>query len=135
MVKKNRADVDDGGVLHWPQAAEVQLLTLMADYLSKNPDSKIRHRQWKKWAETLPRTLGQVVPFDKLTSKRDRFAKDYKIFKKFRDQSGVGSDPVNNRFDCDEDTLEAFVQVFMSRHVFCYDKVTMQLFSISANIF
>ena len=82
MVKKKRADVDDGGVLYWPEAAEVQLLTLMADYLRNNPSSKIPHRQWKKWAETLSRTLGRAVPFDKLTSKRDRFAKDYKIFKK-----------------------------------------------------
>ena len=90
MVKKKRADVEDGGTLHWPQAAEVQLLTLMADYLRNNPGSKILHRLWKKWAETLSRTLGRVVSFDKLTSKRDCFAKDYKMFKKFRDQSGVG---------------------------------------------
>ena len=104
MVKKKRVDVDDGGTLHWLQAVEVQLLTLMVDYLCNNPCSKIPHRQWKKWAEMLSRTLGLVVPFDKLISKQDCFPKDYKIFKKLRDQSGIGQDPVNNQFDCDEAT-------------------------------
>ena len=118
MVKKRRGDAEDGGTVHWPQAAEVQLLTLMADYLRNNPGCKIPHRLWKKWAETLSRTIGRVVPFDKLTSKRDRFWKDYKMFKNLRDQSGIGWDPINNRFDCDEDTWQAFIQVFMSIHVF-----------------
>ena len=122
MVKKKRADVDDRSVLHWPEAVEIQLLTLMAEYLHNNPGSKILHRQWCKWAKTLSRTLDRVVPFEKLTSKRDRFAKDYRIFKKLQNQSGLGWDPVDNQFDCDEATWQAFVQVFMSRYLFFHDE-------------
>ena len=44
MVKKKRAYVDDESVLHWPKVAEVQLLTLMVDYLCNNLGSKIPHR-------------------------------------------------------------------------------------------
>ena len=99
MVKKKRTDGDDGGTLHWPEAAEIQYLTFVVYYYRNNLGSKIPHRLYKKWAEILSRTIGRLVPFGKLTSKRDRFAKDYLIFKNFRDQSGLGWDPINCRFD------------------------------------
>ena len=103
MVKKKRTDGDDEGVLYWPQIAKIQLLTFMVEYCRNNPGSKIPHRLWHKWAETLSRTFGRPVQFDKLTSKRDRFSKDYKTFKKLRDQSDLGWDPINCRFDYDEE--------------------------------
>ena len=114
MVKKKRTDGDDGGTPHWPEAAEIQYLTLMAEYCRNNPASNIPHRLYKKWAEILSRTICRLVPFGKLTSKRDRFAKDYRIFKKLRDQSGLGWDPINCRFDYDDEKWQNELQV-----IFC----------------
>ena len=118
MVKKKRTDGDDGGTLHWPEVAEIQYLTLMAEYCRNNPGSKIPHRLYKKWAEMLSRTMGRPVRFEKLTSKRDRFAKDYRIFKKLRDQSGLGWDPITCRFDCDDETWQNEVEVILCIKIF-----------------
>ena len=111
MVKKKRTDGDDGGTLHWQEAATIQYLTLMGEYCHNNPKSKIPHRLYKNRPKILSRTIGRPVPFGKLTSKRDRFAKDYRIFKKLRDQSGLGWDPINCRFDCDDETWRIEFQV------------------------
>ena len=102
MVKKKRTDGDDGGTLHWPEVAEIQYLTL--EYCRNNPRSKLSHRLCKKWAKILSRTIGRPVPFEKLISKRDHFANDYQIFKKLRDQSCLGWNSINCRFDYDDET-------------------------------
>lgn len=116
MVRRRSQNGDDDITIHWSDQASTQLLTIIADYMRNNPGVKIPTRQWTKWSQELSKTMGIRVSISKIQSRRDRFAKEYKLFKKLMNQSGIGWDPIEQRFDCDEEAWEKCVKVMTPFH-------------------
>ena len=60
---------DDGGTLHWLEAAEVHFLTLLVEYSRDNPGQKVNNCVWQQWCASLSIVLGRPISKDKLVNK------------------------------------------------------------------
>ena len=108
MGKKKNPEVPN---CNWTPRTELLLLTHLYDYAIGKNGGKPGTTEFEEWAAELSSEFGHQVSLDQLRSKRDTFRKLFDKFKTFRDNTGLGWNPVTKTGTCSDEFWDEYVRV------------------------
>ena len=93
------------------------LLTRLYDYAIGKNGRKPGITEFEEWAADLSFEFGHPVSIDQLRSKWDRFRKLFDKFKTFKDNTGLGWNPVTKTGTCSDEFWDEYVRVCIQQFV------------------